>query len=67
MKTFLTEYTRDGDTLAGPNIIAESLEEAQSKAAPQHRVLGELISSQEVSYEMESDIRSYVTPTTLKH
>ena len=32
MKIFLTEMTKDGKTFAGPNIVAESIEEAEEAA-----------------------------------
>ena len=32
MKIFLTEMTKDGKTFAGPNIVAESIEEAEDAA-----------------------------------
>ena len=39
MKIFLTEMTKDGITHPGPNIIAESIEEAKAAAESNNLIL----------------------------
>ena len=61
MKIFLTEMTKDGKTFAGPNIVAESIEEAEEAAESNNlTLLGEF---KEIF--IANDLMSYLDePTT---